>query len=261
MRLRFVFLFLLIIGCSQSEPRNYVQTQEIQLAQPRISATNIIIDSSVVVRADLGMKDVQIFYTNDGAEPTKKSSLYTNSLSIQKEGEYRFKAFHSDWKPSETVSIQLFKKGITPDQIHWKTNAHPSYPDEDLHGLINQKKGSLNFRDLEWTGFDSIAKATILFKEKTYIESVTIGYLIDTKSWIFPPQEITIYLNEKDSTHTKAIPYISSDLKAVESSRFPIAQELTSITIAIKNLETLPDWHPGKGNKAWLFLDELIFNE
>ncbi len=261
MRLRFVFIFLLVIGCSQKEQKTFVQTNQIQLTQPRVTATNTIIDSSVVVTADLGMKDVQVFYTNDGTEPTKKSSLYTKPLTIQKEGKYLFKAFHPDWKPSESIALELYKKGIVPKKIDWKTNASDNYPDEDLLSLINQKKGSLNFRDLEWTGFDSIAKATVYFKEKTYVESITIGYLVDTKSWIFPPQEVTIYSNEKDSISAKAIPYITSDTKAIESSRFPIAQQLTSITIIIKNLETLPDWHPGKGNKAWLFLDEFIFNE
>jgi len=263
MRLSFVFICLLMIGCSQKEPKNYVQVNEIQLTQPKVFASNTIIDSSVVLTADLRMKDVQIFYTNDDTEPTQKSTLYQKSLTIKEPGEYQFKAFHSDWKPSETVSIDLFKKGITPDQIDWKTNAHPSYPDEDLLSLINHKKGSLNFRDIEWTGFDSIAKATMHFKERTYVSSVTVGFLIDTKSWIFPPHEISIYLNENQRFFAieETADYIKSDLKELESSNFFIDEELDSITIVIKNLQKLPNWHPGKGNKAWLFLDEFIFNE
>ena len=261
MRLGFAIICVFILGCTSKEQKSYVQTQEISLAQPRITATNKLIDSSVVVTADLGMEGVQLFYTDDGAEPTKQSLLYKEPLIIEKEGTLKFKAFHTDWKSSEEASLTLFKKGIVPKHINWTTKAHENYPDETHLGLINQKKGSLNFRDIEWTGFDSIAKATIHFTKKVYVKSLTIGYLIDTKSWIFPPEEVVLYLNEKDLINNKAIPYLTSDVKAVESSRFPIAQELESITIVIKNLEKLPDWHPGKGNKAWLFLDEFIFNE
>jgi len=25
-----------------------------------------------------------------------------------------------------------------------------------------------------------------------------------------------------------------------------------------KNIKTLPDWHPGAGEKAWIFVDEVI---
>jgi hypothetical protein len=27
-----------------------------------------------------------------------------------------------------------------------------------------------------------------------------------------------------------------------------------------KNIGVCPDWHPGKGEKAWIFVDEIIVN-
>lgn len=260
MRLIFVFICVFMISCSQKEQKNYVQTNEVPLAQPRVSATNTIIDSSVVVTADLGMKGVRIFYTNDRTEPTQESLLYTKPLNIQKQGEYRFKAFHPDWKPSEIVSLTLFEKGIIPDKIDWMTNASDSYPDEDLLSLINNKKGSLNFRDVEWAGFDSIAKATVNFEEKKFIEGMTVGYLIDTKSWIFPPKEVTIYTSKKDSIHLNILLKSKGELKKLDFIHIPINRETNFLTIKISAMN-LPEWHPGKGNKAWLFLDEFIFNE
>ena len=32
------------------------------------------------------------------------------------------------------------------------------------------------------------------------------------------------------------------------------------IKFEIENLKKCPDWHPGKGGKAWLFLDEIYVN-
>jgi hypothetical protein len=30
--------------------------------------------------------------------------------------------------------------------------------------------------------------------------------------------------------------------------------------IIAKNVSKLPVWHPGKGDKAWIFIDEIFFN-
>ena len=44
------------------------------------------------------------------------------------------------------------------------------------------------------------------------------------------------------------------------SFNIPIDREVSTLDITVKNLEQIPDWHDGKGNKAWLFMDEWIFN-
>ena len=31
-----------------------------------------------------------------------------------------------------------------------------------------------------------------------------------------------------------------------------------SISLTIHTLEAIPDWHPGKGTPAWLFIDEIL---
>lgn len=261
MRIGFVCIIVfLIISCGEHNKKNYLQEQEIALVSPRISVTNTIIDTTVVINADLAIKGVEIFFTRDGTEPTKASSRYSKPIVAKEAGSYKFKAFHPDWKPSNITALTLYKKGMIPDKMKWHTQAHTKYPDEESQSLVNQKKGSLNFRDTEWAGFDSIAKATVYFKKKTYLSGLTIGFLVDTKSWIFPPQEFLLYPNGRDPISVSSFD-LKLDTKSIESVEIPIGQKLTSLTIEIKNLQKLPDWHPGKGNKAWLFLDEFIFNK
>ena len=177
-----------------------------------------------------------------------------------KTGIYKFKAYHADWKPSRVSSVKLYKAGTLPDAFEWNVNPSDSYPDEDLTSLINLKKGTRNFRDVEWTGFDTIAKASVVFKKKTFINSLTIGYLIDTESWIFPPKEVTIYLNVKDTIKVSTTELSEGDLVKIDDVHIPIETEVSSMTILISNSK-LPEWHPGKGSNAWLFMDEWIFNE
>ncbi|MNY68403.1 hypothetical protein D3C86_2061590 [compost metagenome] len=37
-------------------------------------------------------------------------------------------------------------------------------------------------------------------------------------------------------------------------------QQLSCIKLVAKPLSKLPAWHPGKGEKAWVFVDEVFVN-
>ena len=126
--------------------------------------------------------------------------------------------------------------------------------------LFNNKKASVKFRDSQWVGFDSIAKASVSFPKKTYIESLTIGYLVDSKSWIFPPEQVTLYLNDKDIINVNIPALATKEIVQLDDVKIPIKKELKTLTIQVTNVQKLPEWHPGKGAKAWLFMDEWIFN-
>jgi len=152
MRIAVLILVILCFGCAKNEKSIYLQKQEISLAQPRVEATATIIDSSVIITADLRIENVAIHYTNDGSIPKKESSKYTKPLTIKKEGTYKFKAFHPDWKPSDITTLKLYDKGLKPSTINWKTNANITYPGLGDLTVLNNKKGTLNFRDTQWVG-------------------------------------------------------------------------------------------------------------
>lgn len=254
-------VLLMLLGCSEPKKNAFLQQQEVSLTAPRVYSTNTIIDSIVIVAAELRLEGVEIFYTDDGTLPTTASNKYSKPLSITKEGMYQFKAFHPKWSPSEVTELKLYQKGVTPETIHWSTQASDSYKGAGTSTVINQRKASLNFRDAEWVGFDTIAKATISFEKSSFIESISVGYLIDQKSWIFPPEKITIYLNTVDTIEVHIPKSEETTLRKLEDVKIDINKEVKTLTISVSNLTQLPEWHPGKGNKAWLFMDEWIFNE
>ena len=259
-----IICMLSILSCTQkteSNPSVFVQQQEISLTSPRVTASNTIIDSMVTITAQLGLEGVAIHYTEDGSEPTENSTLYSAPITTKREGIYSFKAFHSDWKPSETTSLKLYRKGIVPRKIDWETKPHPTYLGLGETTLSNQKKATLNFRDQQWVGYDTIAFAKAYFDKTPFIKSMTIGYLIDTKSWIFPPEKVVLLLNQKDTIQVD-IPMVDKEAGSrLEDIQIPIHKEIEHIEIAVYNTSKLPTWHSGKGLKAWLFMDEWIFNE
>ncbi|WP_298755234.1 chitobiase/beta-hexosaminidase C-terminal domain-containing protein [uncultured Psychroserpens sp.] len=255
-----VLVMLCFFGCAKKDKSPYVQQQDIQLEQPRVKASNTIIDSSVVITSELRMKGVEIFYTSDGSEPSKSSETYKSALVVSEEGSYKFKAFHPDWKPSAVSELRVYQKGITPLSIDWKTKAHSTYPGLGNSTLVNHQKAALNFSNPQWVGFDTIVKANVHFAKDTYIKSITVGYLVDTKSWIFPPEVISVIINKTDTVQVKMPKPENKEVLALDDVRILIEKNVESLSVMISNTKELPEWHAGKGLKAWLFMDEWIFN-
>ncbi len=254
------FMFFLMLSCKQEEQTNFLQQNSISLAQPRVIVNKTFIDSFVAIRAHLKVENVAIHYTSNGNEPSLNSEKYTQPIQVSNPGIYKFKAFHNNWKPSEVTEIELFKKGISADNILWYTKASEKYSGQGDKTVINQTKASLNFTDKEWVGFDTTAISTVKFNKKNHVKSVTISYLNDAASWIFPPESIIIFM-DNDSKKEKIIKPLSQLVdKKNGTINIPIDAEITSLKIKINNLQSIPEWHEGKGQKAWLFMDEFIFN-
>ncbi|MDY7395575.1 chitobiase/beta-hexosaminidase C-terminal domain-containing protein [Aureibaculum sp. 2210JD6-5] len=256
-----LFLYLFIFSCKNEKTKiNYLQQEEVQLVQPRIIASNTVIDSFVTIKADRNIDGTTVFYTEDGTEPTKESTKFSGEIKVKEPKELKFKAFHNNFKASETASIKLYQKGHSANSIEWFTNVNKKYLGSGNTTVINGKKASLEYNNSQWMGFDTIAKATVKFDKKTYLKSIDIGYLNDPGSWIFPPSEIKVIVNEKDKLTFQLEPLKTLTDREMMNFTVPINQEVSTLHISIKNVEQIPDWHEGNGNKAWLFMDEWIFN-
>ncbi len=252
-------MLFLLIGCKQETQTNFLQQNTISLAQPRVVANKTFIDSFVTIKASLKVDGVEIHYTSNGEIPGLTSPKYTQPIQASEPGVYKFKAFHSDWNPSETTAITLFKTGLPADSILWHTNASEKYKGQGPKTLINQTKASLNFTDKQWVGFDTSAIATVQFNKKIFVKSITISYLNDPASWIFPPENIEIsMINGKKTKPVMPVKALTD--KKNETISIPIEAMVKSLKINVNNLQSIPEWHEGKGQKAWLFIDEFIFN-
>lgn len=132
--------------------------------------------------------------------------------------------------------------------------------------LIDGIKGGDEYRTGDWQGyyandFDAILKMS---EASTQIQ-IQIGFLEDLKSWIFYPKQIVFETSADGTTWTShsAIntDMESNDYRSANSNRW--AQAIQSDTpfqyVRIKaiNAGVCPEWHLGKGNPTWLFIDEI----
>ncbi|MGB0881048.1 MAG: chitobiase/beta-hexosaminidase C-terminal domain-containing protein [Polaribacter sp.] len=258
-------LLLVFAACKQEKTNTLLQDKDIQLVSPRVTVSNLIIDSLVTLKAELKMNGIKIYYTDDGSEPTKNSKLYEQPLEIVSPGVYKLKAFHPAWKMSETETVEFVKKGKPIDTIIWETNYHQKYKGKGANTLINNRKAMVGFMDSEWLGFDTIARATAMFKDITDVKSLHIGYLNNPAAWIFPPEQINVFVSydgksfvEKEKL--KLPPLQQAINQKMETISISINKKVKAIKIEVKNVEEIPSWHQGVGNPAWVFMDEWIFN-
>ncbi len=255
-------LAFLLLNCKEKAENFFLQQDQIRITQPRLVATNQLIDSVALLTASLKLEDTKIYYTTNGDNPTKQSAEYIEPIKVLKPGVYKFRAFHPDWKESEVVQKMFYKRGLSIDTIVWHSGASSTYKGVGAFTLNNHQKGVADFKDNQWLGFDTIANATMSLKEVTQVKSLSIGYLSNPGSWIFPPEKITIYTS-KDGTNFKdktvSIQHIDSlSAPSLKNIDIAINEDIKYIRVEVKNIESIPQWHEGKGTKAWLFMDEWI---
>lgn len=128
-----------------------------------------------------------------------------------------------------------------------------------------------------WIGFsgrDSI-DIVVRLKEPTTLEQLTLGFCHSANDWVFRPEEVKVQWSSngrKYSAWRTMEPMRPIEDVARESRRVAMrrnfapasgffhpaeAAKVKYLRIRIKATALLPEWHVGKGQPAWLMIDEV----
>ena len=252
------FLFLVAVqGASQDT---------FQLAPPLLIHESIFFIDQTTLGIKFNQPETEIRYTTNGKEPTEKDLLYTHPIVIKDMYTViKARTFGKKYYSSETVLIEFYKKGKTIKHISY-TSPNPRYPGNGETILTDLKGGLKDFTAATSLGYDkdSVELIIELTKEEK-INSILFDFLQQENSWVFLPEEIQLYYyNQKKNSY---VPFGNKRL----NSETPSPDKCTAIKIGGKKaiqtkkikailwpLKKNPDWHPGKGNHAWLFIDEVM---
>lgn len=206
-----------------------------------------------------------IRYTLDGTEPNTASKQYKEPLLINQPAVIKAGIF-SDGKLMEypTKKELLFHKGMgKTGKLTYQPGAN--YFANGALSLTDGMKGSGNFRDGYWLGFEgNDLEFELDLTQEMAIQSLSISFLQNTGSWIFMPLKVQFAIYDKDhnqvaiiekipETTTEAIGTVIEDISAAfenTTGRF--------IKVQAINMKTCPAWHEGAGHKAWIFTDEVV---
>lgn len=206
----------------------------------------------------------EVRYTLNGNEPSENDPLYSTPVPIKKRTQVKVKAFDNNFLPSETVSATFVKDGKAIHQIQF-SKPDESYSKSKENILHDNTGGITNYRSGTWLGYNNdTATIAIDLKKKETINTILISLLQDENSWIFLPDQILVYYyNDKQKTFLPAgkegFLHHTPGSKQCNMREIRATQKIKTdkLKLVLLPLKKIPDWHPGKGNHAWLFIDEI----
>jgi hypothetical protein len=153
----------------------------------------------------------------------------------------------------------------TGKEVYYKNGYENKYSGGGDVALVNSIYGSEDFRDGKWQGFNGNDLDVVIDLGKpTKISSVGVNCLQVVNSWIVFPTEIEVFVSD-DAEHFKQISSLKNtipvkpnekEIHLFETRFEPVKTQY--VEVLAKNFGTLPNWHKGAGNNAWLFTDEII---
>lgn len=210
-----------------------------------------------------------IRYTLDGSEPDSTSSpVYEKPIAIEKNTNLKARAFRNGWYGSKLVSKLFFKEGYHVDSTQLITPVDQRYKAKGAASLSDGKIGDTERVSGTWLGYvENDFQSYLFFKKPVKASMVTLSTLLNHGSFIFAPIRIEVW-GGADPKALKLLKVITpeapkayvpgGEIRAYDADFEP--QSLSCIKVVAKPLAKIPEWHQGKGNKGWLFVDEVIVN-
>ena len=130
--------------------------------------------------------------------------------------------------------------------------------------LIDGLQGGQDFRTGEWQGFwGEPCVATLDLGQVKKITHIEINALQDIKPWIWSPKRVSFYASS-DGKHFELLEHVESRLteedEEVQIETFPCETTVDAQFLKIETVSRgeIPEWHLGRGNPRWTFLDEIM---
>ena len=169
------------------------------------------------------------------------------------------------WGMSEVAQADFKKSALDFEDVSLLGIPNEKYSAQGGKSLVDLKRGSTNFVDGMWLGFEGThTGANMTLKKSETIKSVSVGALSAPASWIFFPAAIEVYTS-KNGADFKLVgkksykPIAASNDISKKFFDISIPETQTKhIKVVIKSPLKNPDWHPNPGEKSWVFVDEII---
>ncbi len=230
--------------------------------QINVSPASAIFKEKIKIKLVCDTKDAKIFYTLDGQDPNKNSKVYKDSILISKPCVLKAVAYDSDGRRGIEVTAEY---GKSKYNVQLLSNYDDKYAAMGVATLVDGKFGSRDFADGRWLGFEDHDFEAVLYMEKvTSVQKITLGCLESQGKWIFLPKSVEVFISQDGENYKSAGKinvenYIHNNEPKVKNLAIKIDSVKTRyIKIFAENIGKCPDWHPGAGGKAWLFVDEIM---
>ncbi|MBQ8704399.1 MAG: GH92 family glycosyl hydrolase [Bacteroidales bacterium] len=158
-------------------------------------------------------------------------------------------------------------KTSTDKHVTYQTQPAPQYTENGPEGMVDNIRGTANYRIGGWQGWQGDMVATVELDKEQTIHYVGLDCLEHMRSWIFFPSDV-LFEYSLDGQQWQRMSEVSTTqfptehYRQEESVTHIFSAERTVrakyIRVTATNFGKLPDWHVSAGEQAWLFADEII---
>ncbi|MFZ6009783.1 MAG: c-type cytochrome domain-containing protein [Bacteroidota bacterium] len=241
----------------------------LRLTPPRIENEKKIFATEFTVSISHPVKGVTIRYTTDGTDPDSiRGVIYKGPIpSAEAVTAIKARAFKDGWYGSDVSTASFYKTAFEPDTVILVTSPDKRYTAKGAMTLMDHESGDVNYGSREgWLGFRDGMDMRVEFGKPVLMEQVTLSTNCDIPAYIFPARRIQVW-GGKDKTNLVLLStiYPQQPDRYVETKQIGLAcqfkqQPISYLKIVAEPVPKLPAWHQGKGEKGWLFVDEVLFN-
>ncbi len=243
-------------------------TMTVKLNAPILENEERILEDTLAVNLKHYVPGAVIRYTTDGTDPDSlRSAIYHHDLVLRSGVTLKAKAFKKGWLSSDEVSARFFSGRFRPDSIMLLQPVDSDYRKYDPKILIDHVKGDLGFRSGKWLGSSrQPLECLLLFHSPVMAQSLTISSLVDIGSTIMPPLSIEVW----GGNNPQALTLLTRMTPEQPSAKAPSyltgydlnfkPTRLKCIKLVMTPVPKLPDWHPAKGTRGFVFADEILVN-
>lgn len=244
-------------------------TVKAKLNAPVIDAGKKTFKTTLSVKIKNSISSATIRYTLDGSEPDSITSpVYKGPIAIEKSTVLKAKSYLKGWISSNTTQDFFYRSNLSPDSIKLVTMPDKKFAVKNNNALFDGELGPLSFSaGTNWTAYrETPLEALLFFKQPVTVGSLAFRSLIDIGSFIMSPSEIEIWGGSNTNSLSllkklKPIQPTKESTPHIENYSCSFQQKkVTVIKLIVKPLRSLPAWHPGKGDKGWVFIDEVFLN-
>ena len=205
-------------------------------------------------------------YTLDGTTPTINSPVYVSALKIKESVNLKAAIFRNQ-EAGKIISENIQFSKSTAKPITALEPLAGSFQFKGVSTLVDGLSGTKNYKTGRWIGFyQNDMNVVIDLGKITSIQDAAISTCVEKGDWIFDARSFSVEVSTDGVNFT---PVASENYPAMQQqdangvfnhklSFSPVQTRYVKVLAATE--KSIPEWHGGKGNPGFLFVDEITLN-
>lgn len=204
-----------------------------------------------------------IHYTLDGTEPTSASPAADSVLTIKQSCVLKAVAIRETGSGRIlTEKITFSKSTAKPIKANQPVNSQ--YEFNGITTLTDGLKGNENYKTGRWIAFHkNDMDVTIDLQRLTEISNISFATCVEKGDWVFDARSFTVEVSDDGKHFTRVAsenypPMKESDRNGLYEHKLIFKPVKTRyVHVVVPPEQSIPSWHDGKRNPAFLFIDEI----